>query len=111
MIQWIFSSKSMVSGGFPGKAQLVKSPPVMQETPVRSLGWDDPLERGRATHPSVLDWRIPWTIPWGHNELDTTEQLSFHFTLMVSKLLTIMNPSPIHHHTKLHMLKILYLTK
>ena len=49
MIQWIFSSKSMVSGGFPGKAQLVKSPPVMQETPVRSLGWEDPLEKEMAT--------------------------------------------------------------
>ena len=33
----------------------------MQETPVRSLGGKDPLEKGRATHPSILAWRIPWT--------------------------------------------------
>ena len=40
-------------------AQLVKNLPEMQETPVRSLGWDDPLEEGMATHSSILAWRIP----------------------------------------------------
>ena len=40
-------------------AQLVKNPPVMWETRVRSLGWDDPLEEGMATHSSILAWRIP----------------------------------------------------
>ena len=40
-------------------AQLVKNPPAMQETWVRSLGWEDPLEKGMATHPSILAWRIP----------------------------------------------------
>ena len=40
-------------------AQLVKNPPAMQETWVRSLGWEDPLEKGKATHSSVLAWRIP----------------------------------------------------
>ena len=39
-------------------AQLVKNPPAMQETWVRSLGWEDPLEKGKATHSSVLAWRI-----------------------------------------------------
>ena len=34
----------------------------MQEIPVRFLGWEDPLEKGKATHPSILAWRIPWTI-------------------------------------------------
>ena len=43
-------------------AQLVKNPPVMQETPVRLLGWEDPLEKGKATHSSILAWRIPWTL-------------------------------------------------
>ena len=43
-------------------AQLVKDPPAMQETPVRFLGWEDPLEEGKATHSSILAWRIPWTI-------------------------------------------------
>ena len=43
-------------------AQLVKNPPAMQETRVRSLSWEDPLEKGKATHSSILAWRIPWTI-------------------------------------------------
>ena len=42
-------------------AQLVKNPPAMQETWVRSLGWEDPLEKGMATHSSILAWRTPWT--------------------------------------------------
>ena len=41
--------------------QMVKNPPAMQETWVWSLGWEDPLEEGKATHSSVLAWRIPWT--------------------------------------------------
>ena len=40
-------------------AQLVKNPPAMWETWVRFLGWDDPLEKGTATHCSILAWRIP----------------------------------------------------
>ena len=43
-------------------AQLVKNPPAMQETWVRSLGWEDPLEKGKATHTGILAWRIPWTV-------------------------------------------------
>ena len=42
--------------------QLVKNPPAMWETWVRSLGWEDPLKKGKATHSSILAWRIPWTI-------------------------------------------------
>ena len=42
--------------------QLVKNPPAMQETWVWSLGWEDPLEKGKATHSSILAWRIPWTV-------------------------------------------------
>ena len=52
----------------------------MQETPVRFLGQEDPLEEGMATHPSILAWRIPmdsgaWqaTVHGGHKESDTTE--------------------------------------
>ena len=74
MIQWIFSSKSMVSGGFPGKPQLVKSPPVMQETPVRSLGW-----RGEGLPTPVF-----WTGEFHglfHGVTKSWTQLSnFHFT-------------------------------
>ena len=42
-------------------AQLVKNLPAMWETQSRSLGWEDPLEKGMATHPSILARRIPWT--------------------------------------------------
>ena len=48
-------------------AQLVKNLPAMQETSVRSLGWEDPLEKGKATHSSILAWVA---------ELDMTERLS-----------------------------------
>ena len=40
---------------------MVKNPPAMQETQVQSLGWEDPLEKGTATHSSGLAWRTPWT--------------------------------------------------
>ena len=42
-------------------AQMAKNPPAMRETWVQSLGWEDPLEKGTATHSSILAWRIPWT--------------------------------------------------
>ena len=42
--------------------QLVKNPTAMQETWDPSLGWKDPLENGKATHSSILAWRIPWTV-------------------------------------------------
>ena len=61
-------------------AQTVKNPPTMQETRVRSLGWEDPLEEGMATQSTILAWRIPWTewatVHRGHKELDTSEQLT-----------------------------------
>ena len=47
-------------GGASLVAQMVKNLPAMQEIHVRSLGWEDPLEKGTATHSSVLAWRIPW---------------------------------------------------
>ena len=43
-------------------AQLVKNLLTMRETWVQSLGWEDPLEKGKATHPRILAWRIPWTV-------------------------------------------------
>ena len=49
-------------GHYWGLAQLVKNPPAMWETWVRSLGWEDPLEKGMAAHFSILAWRIPWTV-------------------------------------------------
>ena len=62
-------------------AQTVKNLPAMQRTRVQSLGQEDPLEKGMATHSSLLAWRIPWTEEpgWlqsmGRKELDTSEQL------------------------------------
>ena len=55
--------------GFP--AQTVKTLLAMQETWVQSLGWDDPLEKERATHSSILAWRIPWTEGPGETPLKT----------------------------------------
>ena len=45
---------------FPG-GSVVKSLPVIQDTQVQYLGWEDPLEKGMATHSNILAWRIPWT--------------------------------------------------
>jgi len=42
-------------------AQVVKNLPAVLETWVRSLGWEDPLQKGIATHSSIFAWRIPWT--------------------------------------------------
>ena len=56
-------------------AHLVKNLPVMQKTWVQFLGQEDPLEKGMATHSSILAWRIPQTdySPWGNKELDMAE--------------------------------------
>ena len=73
-------------------AQTVKCLPVMRET-VQSLGWEDPLEKEMATHPSSLAWKIPWTEqpgglwPWDLKELDTTERLH-SLTSLTDSLLT-----------------------
>ena len=64
-------------------AQRVKSLLAMHETQVRSLGWEDPLEKKMATHSSNFAWKIPWIeesgrySPWSHKESDTTERLHF----------------------------------
>ena len=66
-------------------AQLVKNSPAMQETWVRSLGWEDPLQKGTATHLSILAWRIPWTVKsMGCKESDTTEGLSLSHLIPTS---------------------------
>ena len=67
-------------------AQRVKNVPEMRETWVRSLGWEDPLEKGMATRSSILAWKIPRTeepggySPRGRRELDMTDQLSLSLT-------------------------------
>ena len=71
-------------------AQLIKNPPAMRETWVQSLGGEDPLEKGKATHSSVVACRIPWTVysPWGRKESDTTERLS-HFSFLIAAVLAL----------------------
>ena len=61
-------------------AQLIKNLPAMRDTWVRSLGWEDPLEKGKATHFSILAWRIPWTVYSMQLQSLTRLSLSdFHF--------------------------------
>ena len=68
--KWVhFRSANLVS-------QLVNNPPAMWETWVRSLGWEDLLEKGKATHSSILAWRILWTI---HVSKSQTQLSDFHF--------------------------------
>ena len=64
---------------------MIKNPPAVQETWVQSLGWEDPLEKGTATHYSILVWRIPWTEEPGgaifHEVAKSQTQLNdFHLT-------------------------------
>ena len=70
--------------GFPD-GSVVKNPPVMQKTwemQVRSLGQEDPQKKEMVSHSSILPWKTSWTeesggldcSPWGHKQLDTTEQ-------------------------------------
>ena len=78
-------------------AQMVKNLPAMQETKVQSLGQEDLLEKGMATHSSILAWRIPWTEEagglqsWGCEESDTTEPL----TLSLSDCEHSLKPKPL----------------
>ena len=70
---------------------MVKNQPAMQGRQIRSLGREDPLEKGMAAHSSILAWRIPHTeepgglySPWGRKELDTTEQLTLSLSFFLA---------------------------
>ena len=85
----------------------------MQETQVRSLGWEDPLEKDMVAHSNILAWRIPWKRRlagyslWRHKELDTTECTCMHsvqFSSVAQSCLTLCDPMnhsapglPVHH--------------
>ena len=77
-------------------AQTIKNLPAMQETRLRFLGREDPLEEETATHPSILAWRIPWTeepgahSPWGHKESDTTKRLTHTHTRVTRRLVAML---------------------
>ena len=63
-------------------AQLVKNPPAMREAWVLSLVWEDLLEKGKATHSSILAWKIPWTtVNVAKRAAKSQTQLTFTFTL------------------------------
>ena len=84
-------------------AHMVKNPPIMQETPVRSLDWEDPLEKRMATYSSILAWRIPWTEEpggvslayggpyslWCCKELEMTEQLTLSLSSSICLFLLL----------------------
>ena len=77
-------------------AQLVKNPLAVWETWVRSLGWKDPLEKGKATHSSFLAWRIPWS-PWGLKEWPRLNDFHFHTYLYIHFFLRFFSlPRPTH---------------
>ena len=65
---------------------MVKNLPAMLEGWVPSLGCEDPLEKGKATHSSILAWRIPWTIAHGVTESDMTEWLSLSISMWLFML-------------------------
>ena len=73
-------------------AQTVKNPPAMQETQVRSLGQEDPLDEEMAIHSNILAWRIPWEgetdglQSMGHKDSDMTEQLNYDHPLGLREL-------------------------
>ena len=58
-------------------AQLVKNLPQMRETWDRFVGWEDPLKKGKATHSSILAWRIPWTTVHGVTNSQTLSDFRF----------------------------------
>ena len=62
-------------------SQLVKNPPAMWETWVQSLGWEDHLEKGKATHSSFLAWRVPGLLVHGVTK-SWTQLSNFHFSLI-----------------------------
>ena len=67
--------------GFPGGLD-GENLPAIEETWVRSLDWEDPLEKGKATHSSILAWRIPWTKQsMGSQSWTQLSDFSFHFSL------------------------------
>uniref|UniRef100_A0AC11CVQ6 Uncharacterized protein n=1 Tax=Ovis aries TaxID=9940 RepID=A0AC11CVQ6_SHEEP len=66
---------------------MVTNLPAMQKIQVQSLGQEDPLQKGMATHSSILAWRIPWTeepdySPWGRKESDATKRLTLFFPML-----------------------------
>ena len=70
----VVSVPTAIRASLPGSPKESKSLPAMQKTQVQSLGQEDPLEKGMATHSSILDWRIPWAAePGGLHSMGVTK--------------------------------------
>ena len=68
-------------------AQLVKNLPTMWETWISFLGWEDPMEKGKATHSSILVWRIHGMhSPWGPTEMGRKDPLSLSFQTQINSM-------------------------
>ena len=73
-------------------AQMVKNPHAIQETQGQSLGWKDPLEKGMATHSSVLAWRIPWTEELGELQSMGSERVRHSVAMSTKQTACIAEP-------------------
>ena len=83
--------------GLPWLARLVKNLPATQETWVQSLGWEDPLEKGKAAQSSILAWRIPlYTVHGVTKASDTTERLSLSIPRWLTRRKEGVYPLPVH---------------
>ena len=97
-------------------AQMVKNPPAMQETGVRSLDWEEPLVKEMATHFSILAWRIPWAGDagglqlMGCKEWDTTDTFTVLHCPFSVEYLILASPSPSFTHELCFALQVLALS-
>ena len=94
--QYVWKLGSYYPVGFPG-ASVVRNPPAMretQETQVRSLGWENPLEKEMATHFSILAWKIPWTMEPGRLLFMGSQRVGHNWATSLS----------LQSHTKLYLL-------
>ena len=82
-------------------AQLVKNLPATQETWVQSLGWEDPLEKGKATYSRILAWRIPWTVYHGVTK-SWTQLSNFYLSLYVKLFLQAFAPTLCNRYSYFH---------
>ena len=80
-------------------AQLLKNPSAIQETWVQFLGWEDPLENGKATDSSVLAWRIPWTVQYKVGKIELIMKF-FESSKMIH--LNLFTPSNAFFHLFIH---------
>ena len=78
IVSGVQQSSSVKNKGAALAAQKVKNPPAMQETWVWSLGQEDPLEKGMATHSSILAWEIPWTEQPGRLQSMGSQRVGHH---------------------------------